>query len=66
MNNNHLDKIINSALTAQVAPPQQQSIPIIAFAEGLAALVCAGVFTQKQVFDWITYGKQPTDFVPPV
>jgi hypothetical protein len=43
---------------------EQKSVHILTFAEGLALLIAAGVFTSKQVFDWIIKGEVPKEFAP--
>jgi hypothetical protein len=54
---NDVDKLLSRA---NIVP--QPQMPIIAFGQGLAELVKAKVFTPKQVFDWVIYGRQPSDF----
>jgi hypothetical protein len=55
---NDVDKLLSSARIVQ----QPQQMPLIAFGQGLAELVTAKVFTPKQVFDWVIYGRQPSEF----
>jgi hypothetical protein len=47
---------------AILQPTPQPQIHILSFAEGLAALKVAGVFTAQEVRSWVIYGKIPNEF----